>query len=136
MKAVIDTNVLVSSLLSRSDDAATVRIMTKVLAGDIALVYSEQIISEYREVLARPRFGFSESAVGGLLGFVEQNGLMVIPETTGVVLPDIDDVPFYEAALQAEDGTLLITGNIKHFPNVPFAVTPREALEMLNRADE
>lgn len=34
--AVIDTNVLVSSLLSSKDDSATVQVLGKVLMGDIS----------------------------------------------------------------------------------------------------
>ena len=51
--ATIDTNVLVSALLSSKDDAATVKFLIKVLSGEIIPVYSNVIIKEYREVLSR-----------------------------------------------------------------------------------
>lgn len=51
--AVIDTNVLVSALLSGKDDAATVQVFSKVITGEIIPVYSNVITKEYREVLSR-----------------------------------------------------------------------------------
>lgn len=59
--AVIDTNVLVSALLSKNDDAATVQIIKLILSGKIVPVYSEEIIGEYREVLTRKKFRFTEN---------------------------------------------------------------------------
>ena len=46
--AVIDTNVLVSALLSGKDDTATVQVLAKILGGDIIPVYSNVITKEYR----------------------------------------------------------------------------------------
>ena len=60
--AVIDTNVLVSSLLAKSADVATVQIMEKVIVGKIVPLYSKEIISEYREVLNRKKFNFSKKS--------------------------------------------------------------------------
>ena len=46
--AVIDTNVLVSALLSSKDDAVTVQIVGKLIAGEIIPLYSNEITNEYR----------------------------------------------------------------------------------------
>lgn len=131
--AVIDTNVLVSSLLSRKADAATVRVVERALEGDIVPVYSAEVMAEYREVLSRPKFRFSPETVGYLLRAVEQFGVLVEPTPTGTVLPDMKDVPFYEVAMETRDeGSWLVTGNSRHFPDVPFVVTPREMLDILD----
>ena len=45
-------------------------------------------------------------------------------------LPDPKDIVFYEVALANED-SLLVTGNIKHFPKKPFVVTPAEMLQII-----
>ena len=50
--AVIDTNVLVSSLLSKKDDSATVQVLGKVIIGEVIPVYSNVITKEYRKVLS------------------------------------------------------------------------------------
>ena len=131
--AVIDTNVLVSALLSSSVDAATVQVVTRMVAGEIIPVYSSTIMSEYRDVLLREKFGFSMDAVSYLLSAIRQFGLKVEPSPSGAMLPDMKDLPFYEVVLKVrEDGAYLVTGNLKHFPREPFIVTARQLLEILD----
>ena len=131
--AVIDTNVLVSALLSRKDDTATVQVFGKVITGEIIPVYSNLITREYREVLSRKKFGFSGSLIEYLISAVEKYGMLVDPSPSGIILPDMKDVPFYEVVLEKrDDNAYLVTGNIKHFPKEPFIVTPRELLDILN----
>ena len=57
--AVIDTNVLVSALLSSHDNAATVQVVGKLFSGEVIPLLSEEILREYAEVLKRKKFGFS-----------------------------------------------------------------------------
>ncbi len=131
--AVIDTNVLVSALLSSKDDTATFQVLGKVITGEIIPVYSNIIIKEYREVLSRRKFGFSGDLIEYLLSAIEKYGILVDPSPSGIILPDMKDVPFYEVVLEKrDDNAYLVTGNIKHFPKEPFIVTPRELLDILN----
>lgn len=131
--AVIDTNVLVSALLSDKDDAATVQVVGKVISGEIIPVYSNVITKEYREVLSRKKFGFSGDLIEYLMSAIEKYGILVDPSPSGIILPDMKDVPFYEVVLEKRsDNTYLVTGNIRHFPKEPFVVTPREFLDILN----
>lgn len=130
--AVIDTNVLVSALLSSKEDSAIVQIFNKILNGEILLVYSNLIIKEYREVLSRKKFGFSKDITDYLLSAIEKYGILVDPTPSGILLPDRKDLPFYEVVLERrDDNTYLVTGNIKHFPAEPFIVTPGELLGIL-----
>ena len=131
--AVIDTNVLVSALLSSKDDTATVQVLGKVITGEIIPVYSNVITKEYREVLSRKKFGFSGDLIEYLMSAVEKYGILVDPSPSGITLPDMKDVPFYEVVLEKrDDNAYLVTGNIKHFPKEPFIVTPRKLLDILN----
>ena len=130
--AVVDTNVLVSALLSSRDDTATVQVLGKVINGEIIPVYSNVIIKEYREVLSRKKFGFSDRTIDYLLSAIEKYGILVDPSPSGIILPDMKDLPFYDIVLdKREDNVYLVTGNIKHFPKKPFVVTPRELLDIL-----
>lgn len=132
--AVIDTNVLVSALLSSKDDTATVQVFCKVITGEIIPVYSNIIAKEYREVLSRKKFGFSGDLIEYFMSAIEKYGILVDPSPSGIALPDMKDVPFYEVVLEKrDDNTYLVTGNIKHFPKEPFIVTPRELLDILNK---
>ena len=131
--AVIDTNVLVSALLSSKDDTATVQVLGKVITGEIIPVYSNVITKEYWEVLSRRKFGFSADLIEYLMSAIEKYGILVDPSFSGITLSDMKDVPFYEVVLEKrDDNAYLVTGNIKHFPKEPFIVPPRELLDILN----
>ncbi len=135
--AVIDTNVLVSALLSSHDNAATVQVVGKLFSGQVIPLLSEEILREYNEVLRRKKFGFSEEMVSSMLHVIEKYGEMIVPTSTGEILPDMKDLPFYEVVLEkSEDHAYLVTGNLKHFPQKPFIVTAREFLDILNQKSE
>ena len=132
--AVIDTNVLVSALLSGHDDAATVQVVGRLLAGEVIPLYSDEILREYHEVLRRPKFHFDVDMVSYLLNAVETFGMQVAPSPTGEILPDMKDLPFYEVVMdKRQDDAYLITGNKKHFPQKRFIVTPSEFIEILSQ---
>ena len=132
--AVVDTNVLVFALLSSHDDAATVRIVGRMLSGEIIPVYSAEIINEYRDVLRREKFKFDRELTDCLLSAICRFGLAIEPTETGVVLPDRKDLPFYEVVMEKRrsDDAYLVTGNIKHFPSSCFIVTPAEMLRIMD----
>jgi putative PIN family toxin of toxin-antitoxin system len=131
--AVIDTNVLVSSLLSSHDDAATVLVVEKLFSGEVIPVYSNEIINEYKEVLRRTKFHFTEEIVNNLLQTIEKYGERVKPTPTGELISDMKDLPFYEVVVEKQtDNAYLVTGNKKHFPVKPFIVTANEFLDILN----
>ncbi len=131
--AVIDTNVLVSALLSSHDDVATVLVVGKLFSGEIIPLFSNEILKEYSEVLRRTKFHFSEEIVSMLLRTIEKYGEHVIPTPTGELLPDMKDLPFYEVVVEKQkDNAYLVTGNRKHFPAKPFIVTAKEFLDILN----
>lgn len=135
--AVIDTNVLVSALLSGSDTAATVQVVGRLIVGEIIPVYSADIINEYKDVLNRQKFGFPKETVNYLLSAVEKYGIYVEPTETGVVLPDMKDLPFYEVVMEKrDDNAYLVTGNLKHFPQEAFIVTARQMIDILNGDNE
>ena len=131
--AVIDTNVLVSALISNHADAATVQLVGRLISGEIVPVYSNEIMREYREVLGRKKFGFEQGMINYILLTIERYGVMIEPSATGVILSDMKDLPFYEVVMEKrEDGAYLVTGNLKHFPTQPFIVTAREMLNILD----
>ena len=59
--AVIDTNVLVSAMLKWRSVPGSV--MEFVLNGIIVPVLNEDIVSEYRTVLSRPKFGLTDDII-------------------------------------------------------------------------
>jgi predicted nucleic acid-binding protein len=112
MIVVVDTNVLVSGLLSAH--SAPARVMDLLTTGDLQAAYDDRIAAEYRQVLARPRFSFNPAAVTHLLDYLFAEGLPLVARPLPTALPDVADQPFWEVAVAAS--APLITGNLKHFP--------------------
>ena len=112
MKVVLDTNILVSALLTPYGNAA--RVLDMVLLGELQILYDDRIISEYGEVLQRPKFGFEEKDVDDLIVFLEAEGMKINPVPLDVTLADKDDIPFIETAI-AGVAEAIITGNKRHF---------------------
>ena len=134
--AVLDTNVLISSLLTRNKDAATARVIYAIASGDIIPLYSKEIVEEYTEVLHRAKFPFSEESVQGVLEVIRQFGISVDPSPTGEILVDPDDLVFYEVVMEKRDeDAYLVTGNIKHFPRKDFIVTPAEMMAIIDATE-
>ena len=128
--AVIDTNVIVSALLSRHHNSATVKVLDYLYDRVIVPVYNNEIIEEYETVLRRPKFNFSEETVYAVIEAIMEGGIDSRRIGSNEHLPDPKDVVFYEVALANED-SFLVTGNTKHFPKKPFVVTPAEMLQII-----
>lgn len=130
--AVIDTNVLLSALLSKHEDAATVKVMNAVLDGTIIPLFHMDMIMEYEDVLCRPKFCLQPETVQYMLKAFIQFGIEVFPQPTGEILIDMDDLIFYEVALDKRaDNAYLVTGNQKHYPLKDFVVTPSEMMRII-----
>ncbi len=128
---VIDTNVIISALLSRHQDSATVKILDYLYDRTIVPVYSDEILEEYASVLKRPKFNFPANTIRATLEAIQKGGLKSDRISSDEQMPDPKDIVFYEVALSVED-SYLVTGNTKHFPQKPFVVTPSEMLQIIN----
>jgi predicted nucleic acid-binding protein len=134
MRIVLDTSVLVAGLLSAAGPPAW--IVEAVLAGELDLALNMAIRQEYEEVLRRPEFRFPMPQIQSLLSVVDRFGLWVAAVPPWPLrLPDLDDEPFL--AVAAATGSVLVTGNLRHFPAASrrgvTVLTPRELVERLRR---
>jgi putative PIN family toxin of toxin-antitoxin system len=130
--AVIDTNVIVSALISSNPESYPLSVLAHVYSGAITPLFNDEILKEYRDVLSREKFHLASADIDEALRVMENYGLNL--ERTKVedeVFPDPKDIVFYEVKMSEEDA-YLVTGNIKHFPKKPFVVTPKEMIEILN----
>lgn len=114
MKVVLDTNVLVSGLLSPHGASAEIVRMTS--AGLLQICHDGRILSEYRAVLARPKFNLNRDHLDALLEQIEALGASMVAEPLKKRLPDPDDEPFLEVAIRAKADSL-VTFNTKHYPS-------------------
>lgn len=128
--AVIDTNVLVSALLSKSATSTLRQLISCILEGKIITLYHSDIITEYHEVLSRDKFRFAPELVEAIISIIKEHGIDSERIPYDAIMPDEDDRIFYEVTLSKEDA-YLVTGNQKHFPKTPVVVTPAEMLAII-----
>ncbi len=134
MRAVVDTNVIVSGMINGA--GAPGKIVDAILRGEITVVHSDAILTEYREVLRRGKFAFPVADVLMFLEVIEGEGEFVEPPVSTMSLPDPMDRPFIDAALHGL--CPIISGNAKHFPrSIGVGIfSPAEALTQLQGASE
>lgn len=130
--AVVDTNVIVSALLSKDFNSSTIQVFKAVVDMRITPLYNDEIFQEYKDVLSRDKFPFSKEDIANVLSVFKTNGIKLNrTKVEDETFPDPKDIVFYEVAMSKEDA-FLVTGNIKHFPSKPFVVTPAQMLEILD----
>lgn len=127
--AVIDTNVVVSSMLKK--DSIPGIIMELVVKGEIVPLLNDEILNEYEEVLSRKEFGFDLRDIRNLISGIIDVAIVLERSVSDEYFDDEDDRVFYEIALTGKSllDSYLVTGNKKHFPSRSFVVTPREMFE-------
>jgi uncharacterized protein len=124
IKAVIDTNVLVSALLSPAGSPA--KVFDHVLNGNVVMCCDSRVIEEYQEVLLRPKFAFDKKMVRQVVDFIINSCISIVPVPIVDAFEDENDKMFYEIAKTC--GAYLVTGNVRHFPGEPMIITPQEFL--------
>ncbi len=135
MRIVLDTNVLVSAMLTGGGTADFA--LQLVLQGTVVLLADSRILAEYDEVTARPQFKFDDKERRLLLGILTDLAEPVVARPLRLALPDPDDRVFVEVAI-AGGADAIITGNLKHFVLkkgellVPI-LTPRQFVDRMRR---
>jgi len=120
IRAVIDTNVLVSGLLSPAGNEAL--ILLAINQGLLRPCFSEDILEEYAGVLARPKFAFSPDEIEAMLAMFRSQGELFLPEISAAVSSDPADTKFPHCA-QAAQADYLVTGNKRDFPQTSYGPT-------------
>lgn len=121
MRIVLDTNVLVSGLLSPFGPPG--EIVRLVSSGALVLCLDARLLSEYEAVLSRPRFGFPPDEVAALIDYIDFRGEVVAAQPLTMRLADPEDEPFLEVGVTCA-ADCLVTGNAKHFPQEAFGGVP------------
>lgn len=137
MKIVLDTNVLVSGLLTPYGSSG--EIVRLVSAGILIVQYDARVLLEYQDVLYRPKFQFDTQDIETLLIYINQNGQVISSGPLKRRLPDPDDEPFLEIAI-AGQAACLITGNKRHFPKETRQLikifSPSEFIDFFRKYDK
>ncbi len=133
-KIVIDTNVIVSSLIQRS---YPYKIIYELFVDDkFVLCVSEELMSEYYEVLSRPKFARFPDFFGraeSLLADIEDKAKKIVPRTKIDLISDKDDNKVLELADECE-ADFIITGNTTDFTFAEYKntkiVSPKDYWEL------
>ncbi len=137
MKIVLDTNVLISGLLNPFGPSG--EIVRMIFSGDLIVHIDARILSEYKDVLHRPKFKFNRDHNSILLDFHKQYGQFTSSSPLKNRLPDPDDEPFLEVAIAGMVKSL-VTGNKKHYPSSIIKginiFSPSEFIEFYRKQDK
>ena len=136
MRVVLDTNVFVSMTLG----GQVGKINRAWQARRFTLIVSDAILSEYLDVLSRPKFHLTAEIVSVIMTRVQRYAELVVPiETLTVIEADPDDNIFLEAAL-AGAAAYVVSGDshllqLKSFRGIAI-LSAREFLAQLDETDE
>ena len=108
MKVVIDTNVLISAALKDRDPEAVILFVAS--QPDIEWIVSPAITAEYKEVLARRKFGLPEGMLQRWYEILDGFTLSLDVDIDVEFARDRKDASFLACAL-ASDAEFLITGD-------------------------
>ncbi|MBO7617961.1 MAG: putative toxin-antitoxin system toxin component, PIN family [Bacteroidales bacterium] len=128
--AVIDTNVVVSGMITKNPESPTVGVLASLGDKNITPLYCEEILEEYKSVLNREKFQLPKEKIENFINMLKSDGVSTTRKPSKEFFPDPQDIVFYEVALSKED-SFLVTGNMKHYPKVDFVVTPAEMMKII-----
>ena len=136
--AVIDTNVVVSGLLTGEPTAATRRILDAMLAGRFTFLLSVELLAEYREVLLRPRIqkrhGLAERDIDVILEVLVANAVIREPAVGDQESPDPGDANLW-ALVSSDPRAVLVTGDLALVKQPASGVRVMSPAEFAEHAD-
>lgn len=131
IRAVLDTNVVVSGLLNSKGPPAL--ILKHALLRRFRLYLSPALLDEYKKVLPRERLRLDPEQIDRLLLLLRSKAILITPRKYLRIASDPEDNKVIECAL-AGRADFIVTGNIRHFP-AQFqdirVITPRDFLVVL-----
>ena len=128
-KIVFDTNVLISSTLW--DNSVAQKFLFRCIKENIQIFSSQEIIEEYKEILARD-FDYKEQEIVGILEKILQFIILVSPKNKiDVIKKDVDDNKIIECAVESKSEYIISYDKhllkLKEFQGTKI-VRPEEAL--------
>jgi len=140
LRLVLDTNILISATIEQA--GASSKILNAWKQDQVTLITSPVLISEFKEVLKRPRIRkyqwMSPEEVDSLVDLLTKAATQTSGELlVSVVKADPDDDYVLSAALEGA-ADFIVTGNIHLLELHPFQgiqiLTPAEMLRVLEKS--
>jgi len=113
IRAVLDTNVVVSALLNPARPMAS--ILDLAAHRRFRCYVSKEILEEYGEVLGRAHLGLDAREVARAMERLKRSAVLMAPKRQLRVCTDAGDDKILECALEAR-ADYVVTGNVRHFP--------------------
>jgi putative PIN family toxin of toxin-antitoxin system len=134
---IVDTNVVVSGLLTGDPNAPTARILNGMLAADFSYVVSTELLAEYHTVLSRSVLrrlhGLSANELETVLAALAEFAIVLEPGP-GRAAPDPNDQMLWDLLATRSDIDW-VTGDQRLFDNSAYAqrlITPRAYADALS----
>ncbi len=135
---IVDTNVVVSGLLTSQVDSPPARILDGMVDGSLRFVVSIELLTEYRAVLLRPviaaRHGLSSAEIDTLLERMVLHAEVREPDEGSKGRPPDPGDSHLWALMDAEPAAVLVTGDralIDAPPSGRSVLSPAAALHTL-----
>lgn len=133
---VVDTNVVVSGLLTADDGSPPARILNAMQTAKLLYLLSPDLLAEYRAVFTRPKLvnlhGLSANEIDTILTDMTANAIWREPNMAEPA-PDPGDDHLW-ALLAAYPGSILVTGDqllLENPPALSSVISPRGCLEII-----
>jgi putative PIN family toxin of toxin-antitoxin system len=133
-RIVLDTNIFVSMVMG----GQVGKINDEWRAGKFILVVSEDIVSEYLDVLQRPKLHLKSRTIAAIINRVYRKAEFVTPqEKIVVILADTSDNKFLEAAITGKTDCI-VSGDkhlldLKEYRSIPI-INARAFIDILETA--
>ena len=117
MLLVVDTNVIVNALITKSTGSKSYLLIKDILNGKHKMCVSTDIMSEYEDVLKRPHLGIDIVKVEWFLSWIRIHSIWIEPrpsDSSYVEMKDEDDRVFFDVARCLN--IRLVTHNYKDYP--------------------
>jgi putative PIN family toxin of toxin-antitoxin system len=140
MRAVVDTNILVSAVITPHGSVGPV--ILRLRQGDYILLYANSLLAELVDVLNRPRirqkYHLDDDDIATVISLILLLGEEVISRQRIVACRDPKDDKFLEVAV-AGHANVIVTGDadlliMNPFSGIPI-IPPRAFLHMLDAGE-
>lgn len=136
MRVVLDTNILISALITRNTPPD--KLYQAWLRGEIELIVSDAQIAEIHDVLSRPRLRrfIDKDEADAIVENIDTRALIITELPVVTLSPDPKDNPILVSAIRGK-AELIVSGDKKHLlalgdvNGIPV-ITAREALERIS----
>lgn len=135
LKVTADTNTLISAVISKGNEFELLNLAHE---GKIELVLSPSILKEFRDVISRAKFGFSEEQIDNAFKQLLNIATIVVPSIKlDIIKEDPTDNKILECA-EAGNADYIVSGdrhllNLKEYKNISIVRTS-DVFKIINKS--